>query len=107
MSISISMAENGAAGFLLRFDRAEQPVFILANNAFKKIVGRENIRFDEQNKLWLIEAEVKPDLDRFLAGATAWLMAEVQTVDKNVLKRTGCANDAGFDVSFEAEPRMF
>jgi hypothetical protein len=102
MSITISIAENGVAGFLVRFDRAEQPVFILANNSFKKIVGRENIRFDEQNKLWSIEAEAEPDLDRFLAGAKAWLMAEVRDVEKNELQRTGRAKNDGFDVMFEA-----
>lgn len=107
MSITISIAENGAAGFLLRFDRAEVPVFSLANNSFKAIVGRENIHFDETAKLWTVEAEAKPDLNRFLTGAKAWLMAEVRNVDKSELKRTGRAKDEGFDVVFEAEQRMF
>ena len=63
--INILVAENDGNGFLVRFDRAEKPIFMLATSAFKQVVGRESREFDEQDKVWLIEETAKANLERF------------------------------------------
>jgi hypothetical protein len=102
MSVVILCAELGADGFLLRFDRAEPPVFHLANNSFKKIVGREFREFDEQQKLWQIDAKARPELEQFIKGASAWLCADVRRVGKDELCRSGRGESSGFGVLFDA-----
>ena len=99
--INILVAENDGNGFLVRFDRAEKPIFMLATSAFKQVVGRESREFDEQDKVWLIEETAKAALERFLVGASAWLQANVQRVAKTDLKSVNKGNSDGFDVMFD------
>ena len=107
MSISILVADTGSE-FLLRFAGAEPPVFQLARNAFVQLVPGDLRQYEENAKYWAVESAARENLERFLAGAKAWLMAEVKTVEPGDIKRRTNGNAGGFGVLFESgAPSLF